>query len=540
MKLAAPLVEPSFGFKLHDEVRLEVVGTVTNFIGDHIEVQLAGATSKGTLMCRPGQLQKAGSELCMRPLLRAFCGYVDIWFLRDTFATDWCGTREEGIERRIESEADMIFRELEMEKWEQSRVPWAVERTFGLYLRHVLSPSVYLYKRRRGLVHAALGGAFSLLVLCTAWGFANLRFGDSDEQATARGVHAFRAVEHAPVTPLVLLLCAHLVMMLFAAKQLEELSKEDSKHLPFPLTYTIIVGKAFMVLRMVMAYSSANLGVSIDYFVWQELILTSTHGVLSLFVGDPSPHAGSGHSYARQLAKSFTVILGIDGFKTLVMLVFRCNFTEGAISYYVNRLPTLPVQLCVSVLIHAMLDLIQTAVTMFTMFIGRAFAKHTARSRCSPELKAVSVEKKESSSVDALFGLLGRWKVSEQESSFEARPWKIQVPDNVSDAGFSFPTVYEHDKSSGMAKPSHYMQVAVPEGSRPGDQISVTEVRWKHPETGLASYDAAALIKDGKRIWLTKDRCLLLERGPKSYVMKGEFGELWTKESPELCKEEGE
>jgi len=86
-----------------------------------------------------------------------------------------------------------------------------------------------------------------------------------------------------------LVLCTHLIMMVFAAAQLQELYNSSSDSLPFPLTYTILCGEAFMIFRMVLSYSSTNMGVAIDYFFWQELILVGMHGSLAVFVGDPSP-----------------------------------------------------------------------------------------------------------------------------------------------------------------------------------------------------------------------------------------------------------
>jgi len=149
--------------------------------------------------------------------------------------------------------------------------------------------------------------------------------------------------------------------------------------LPFPLTYTIFTGKLFMVLRMVMAYSSGEMGIAIDYFVWQELILTLMHSTLSLFIGDPRPRRQDDEckdeswvmDYPYKLKIVFFKIIAIDSVKTLAMYLYWVYFRPGWISLQFDRIPSVQSQFSLCILIHAVLDMVQAAATMFTMFIAR-------------------------------------------------------------------------------------------------------------------------------------------------------------------------
>jgi len=327
----------------------------------------------------------------------------------------------------------------------------------------------------------------AMLLLYTLWGCANLRFDISVEEATASGVKAFQEVEHAPLTPLVLILCTHMIMMIFACHQLVELHNECFDHLPFPLTYTFIVGKGFMIFRMVLAYSSTNLGVSIDYFVWQELILMFVHGLLAAFVGNPSPGSTRGPSYDKQLAHSFQVILGIDGLKTIAMILIWYNFKETALAFYFNRLPNTSVMIAASVLIHALLDVIQTATSMFTMFIGRFFIELTTE-REQHTCQAVAGEELP----DMAKMLLGKWNTSSSHQvTFEAKRWTICDPMNYLEEGNELWIITKNSSILGL--PSAKMRLQVPKGCKPGEAFGVTELRMHHALSGYRSFNVAFL-----------------------------------------------
>jgi len=293
------------------------------------------------------------------------CAYVDVWFLRDTFGHD------DRLKERLKEEVDMINEAFDVDHadWKEPTIVWA---SFGVYLRYVLGPSVTAFDQYPGLMINIGMLILGVLMMSALLGLKNL-------SAVPKDLGAFQKVEHLPIVPFVLLLCTHIIMMIFAHRQLCVLKSTDKCHLPFPLTYTTFVGKFFMVVRMIMAYSSGEMGTAIDYFTWQELILTSMHCVFSLLIGDPSPSRQNGEykdvsevkNYSNQLKLVFLKVFAIDSIKTVAMYFYWVSFQPGWIANLFDRIPYVGSQISLSILIHAILDMLQTAATMFTMFIGR-------------------------------------------------------------------------------------------------------------------------------------------------------------------------
>jgi len=280
-------------------------------------------------------------------------------------------------------------------------------------------------------------------------------------------------------------LCTHLIMMIFASAQLKELCNPNFQHLPFPLTYTIVIGKGFMVFRMVLAYSSANLGVSIDYFFWQELVLTLLHTGLATMVGDPSPEH-SLVSYATQLERTFCMILGIDTLKTIAMVIFWYTFKPGLVAYHFNRFPSIMTALAASVLIHAILDMMQTAATMFTMFIGRLFVEMTSKQEMVAALPVNTDKRNEPP--DFAQKLVGQWTDGNAVASFGVQSWEVPVPDDVcEDELLEIPTIHS------LGRPQAQMKVSLPQGVQPGAKHKCMELRLHHPVLGYRSFDMATL-----------------------------------------------
>merc|ERR1712137_210734 len=138
---------------------------------------------------------------------------------------------------------------------------------------------------------------------------------------------------------------------------------------PSPILYPFFCGKFFMMIRLTMAYSSRDLGTSIDYFVYQDLILTVLHilisaVLLSQFTGDP--HDGDSMNYI------VVGVTGMDVLKTLLMYVFWVNYQVGFIHDIFERLPSVWTRVAAAIIIHAILDVIQTLATVFTMWIAEA------------------------------------------------------------------------------------------------------------------------------------------------------------------------
>jgi len=226
------------------------------------------------------------------------------------------------------------------------------------------------------------------------------------------------------------------------------------------------------------------LGVAIDYFLWQELILIGMHGSLAVFVGDPSPDNGLGIPYAKQLARAFLIILGIDGVKTFGMLVFWYSFQPGIISLYFNRLPDVTSMLAVTILVHAIFDALQTGTSAFTMFIGRIYAEFVSGEK---RIKNQSLETAECSQ-SMTDRLVGRWLTNYGTPvTFDLKRWRIPVPDGVTEGQeFEFATVYQ------FSLPRAKLRLHVPQGKQAGDIMECVELRMHHGLLGYRSYDASS------------------------------------------------
>jgi len=292
------------------------------------------------------------------------CAYVDVWFLRDTFGHDG------ELQVHLNEEIGVINEAFDVQN-PQWKEPKYIRYTFGMYLRYMLAPSITALVRFPCLVMIIGLLTFACLTASSIHGLMHL-------SAEPEDLGTFKKVAHLPIVPLVLAICTHIIMMMFAHKQRRVLQHPDD-NLPFPLTYTIFTGKLFMVLRMVMAYSSGEMGIAIDYFLWQELILTLMHSTLSLLIGDPRPRRQDGEckdeggvkNYPYQLKVVFFKIFAIDSVKTLAMYFYWVSFRPGWITDLFDRIPFEQSQLSLCILIHAVLDMVQAAATMFTMFIAR-------------------------------------------------------------------------------------------------------------------------------------------------------------------------
>merc|ERR1712048_1308751 len=158
-----------------------------------------------------------------------------------------------------------------------------------------------------------------------------------------------------------------LVLALYAKKQLG-IFRQEGKRPAYPILYTFLTGKFFMIFRLVMSYSSGKLGPAINYFVWQELILISTHMIFSAAI---LPCLDDDPDRIQDLKKTFCSITVMDILKTLFTFVYWLNFQPGLMATTCDRLPTIESQIYASLLIHGVLDVVQSATTVFTMYISR-------------------------------------------------------------------------------------------------------------------------------------------------------------------------
>lgn len=216
-----------------------------------------------------------------------------------------------------------------------------------------------------------------------------------------RDLGTFHVVEHSPLLKIVLVACTHAIFVVFArtqqvtlkAKALRsmdssghtmplDLEDEEREHLQYPCLLPFIVGKFFLIARMALAYSNHDMGIAIDYFVYQETILIAVHALIAM-IGVPLLEkwfqGACRVSFMEKMQARFWSVLLADSVKTGIMFIFYFEiFTPGLISHRFNRLPHQYTQIAVAVFVHAVLDAAQSLVTFFMFYIGEFGRKLTA------------------------------------------------------------------------------------------------------------------------------------------------------------------
>lgn len=193
-----------------------------------------------------------------------------------------------------------------------------------------------------------------------------------------RDLHTFKKMVNDPFVPFLLLVAAHLTLAMFAEKMYTVYGrirdgKPDHKAYgpPSPILFPFFCGKAFMLLRLILAYHSGDLGVCIDYFCYQELILIALHVLIACVV---LPHFGDNPRNGRSMNLMLFLIIGMDAFKTVFMFFFWLVYEPGAIMHVFNRLPDSTTQIAATLCIHGFLDILQNLASVFTIWIARASA----------------------------------------------------------------------------------------------------------------------------------------------------------------------
>jgi len=175
-----------------------------------------------------------------------------------------------------------------------------------------------------------------------------------------------QAIAHWPFTPALLLGATHLIIALYGQKQFHNF--ENKERPPLPILFPFIIGKGFMMMRLVMAYSSQRMSYTLDFFVRQEFLLVLVHVACSGLI---LPFVPQRSNRLRDMVMVFRFILLMDAGKTVANYLLWSHWTKGVIADTIDRLPDQPSQICASLLIHAVLDMLQSASTVFTMFLSR-------------------------------------------------------------------------------------------------------------------------------------------------------------------------
>ncbi|CAE7834353.1 unnamed protein product [Symbiodinium necroappetens] len=247
---------------------------------------------------------------------------------------------------------------------------WVLFLLVSIPLRYIINPLVFLVDQF-GLCVRCLG---VLLVGASAvffvWYSSNLAPEPHDYQS-------FEQLERSSLLPALLLVCTLIILVFFSLANLRYLRAGTMP--PMPVTYALLVGKVFLLMRMAMSYSSRDMTVALDYFVKQELILISSHALGSFFLvpwtaptTSEAEHGPQESTTIREIEKRMAVIALIDLGKTLIMLLYWWQlFAPGCIEVYVSRAPAMWAQVVLALAVHLWLDLLQSAITVFTVHLAR-------------------------------------------------------------------------------------------------------------------------------------------------------------------------
>lgn len=284
----------------------------------------------------------------------------DLIFLTYTFDSCFDAEREK-TKATVKEIVEDTSKSLGMDKNDR-KYEWLEWMTWW-YLRYFLAPSVFLVEKYKKLVlfffSLAIVGCVSHTVYCL-----------TQLVPEPRELNTFQRMEHSPMMGIILLACTHFICVTFAYYNLTKIRSATPKLL-FPLLYCFFVGKGFMATRMVLSYSSGKMGSALDYFIWQELILTFCHAAGSFLIVPAPDNKKHDDDYATQIRQCIWRILCVDGGKTIVIGIFWLCFRPGFLSLIVDRFPDQTSQIVFALVVHFVLDMIQSFVTFFTVYLGK-------------------------------------------------------------------------------------------------------------------------------------------------------------------------
>lgn len=123
-----------------------------------------------------------------------------------------------------------------------------------------------------------------------------------------------------------------------------------------------------MVPRIIMAYAGPDLGHTLNFFLYQEVVLIVVHCVAMVVVVSkfrPDPFSIS------NLKAIVKAVVAIDCFKTVCVFIYwKWLFSPGFFTQWFNSITTIKGQLCAFLVIHVTLDVLQSIATVFSLHIA--------------------------------------------------------------------------------------------------------------------------------------------------------------------------
>jgi len=283
----------------------------------------------------------------------------DLIFLKYSFVSDF-----EEDENKASHKVSQIIRDVKQKldiATDEQQYPW-LELSTRWYFEYLLAPTTFLVEKFNNEVLCTFMLGVTGCVAYSAYCFTQL-------VPEPRELGTFQRLEHSPMSGIIMLLCTHFICVMFTYYNLTRLRSSDKPKLAFPLLYCFFVGKGFMVLRMILSYSSGQMGTALEYFIYQEIILTVCHGAGSFLIveapDDEKPEFG------KQIRDCIGKVLMVDGVKTVVIALFWLNFEPGRLADLVNRMPSQTSQIAFALVVHFVMDMVQSGVTFFTVYLGK-------------------------------------------------------------------------------------------------------------------------------------------------------------------------
>ena len=234
------------------------------------------------------------------------------------------------------------------------------KRLMDLYFDKCLIPSVMCIVNHRDTVHKV-----SLLTSWAMTSYVSYLIGASD--GFMHAYDTFEKMEHWKFTPLILVLCTHVMIAMYLYHIYTVLERGGSPATPglFPF----FVGKGFMVIRMMMAYKAGTTySARMSFFVLQELTLIGSYlgAVMKIM-----PYMGVSFSHknprGQELALRYVVLF--DLLKTLATTVMWVLWPPGFVLIPFGHIIGFGNQVMIFIIVHVGLDALQSGVTAFTGYL---------------------------------------------------------------------------------------------------------------------------------------------------------------------------
>ena len=254
---------------------------------------------------------------------------------------------------------------------------------FSLYLQHPLKDTMTLIDNYYKIVSITM---CSMIIISA--GYITYLFMHMSK--TPRDYGTMHAMEHAPITTPLLLVCTHIVMAFFSRKIYNEF-KSQKKPLS-PSLFIFIIGKVFMIFRMIMAYSSSNYGDAMEFFLLEECLLILVQVITTAKVF-PYLKLSYDCSQIEGQERVWKVVIMLDSVKTFAIFILWQSYTPSSLSVIFNRIPGVEAQIFVFVCVHVLTDVLQSISTIFSLYVAKMCSREVICITLDDEARSASLDK---------------------------------------------------------------------------------------------------------------------------------------------------